>query len=158
MRATTPNRPKKPTMQNSADDTRPDPVRVRSITVRTGRLACDLIIEEARYRYTTPQLAAYATQRYPDLPHHACVNGKAPSFGAVMESTSVAHLLEHIAISEQTRASDDPEREFVGTTEWVDEDAGLARIEVSFYDDLEALRAFNDATRFLNIAVLTCLA
>ena len=47
---------------------------------------------------------------------------------------------------------------FIGTTEWLDEEAGLARIEVGFKDDLVALRAFNEAIRFLNIAVLTCLS
>ena len=153
-----PKRPKKQTMQKRSDDTRPDPVRVRSIRVRPGRLACDILIEEARYRYTNSQLAAYATRHYPDLPHHACVNGKAPSFGAVMESTSVAHLLEHIAISEQVRATSYADEEFVGTTEWLDEDAGFARVEISFKDDLEAMRAFQMATRFLNTAVITCLA
>ena len=145
-------------MQNSPGDTHPNPVQVRSITVRAGRLVCDLLIEETWCRYTTPQLAAYATQRYPDLPHHACVNGKAPSFGAVMESTSVAHLLEHIAISEQVRTTSHVDAQFVGTTEWVDEEAGLARVEISFKDDLEALSAFKEATRFLNIAVITCFA
>ena len=33
---------------------------------------------------------------------------------------------------------------FVGTTEWLDEARGLARVEVNFTDDLVALRAFRD--------------
>lgn len=138
--------------------TQPDPVQLRAITVRRGRMACDLAIPDPRFRYTTPRLAAFAEGQFPDLPHHACVNGSGPSFGAVMESTSTAHLLEHLVISLQTRAATGSSAEFLGTTEWTDEAAGLARIEVSFRDDLEALRAFGEATRFLNIAVLTCFS
>ena len=135
-----------------------DPIQVRVITVRTGRLVCDVSIPDGRYRYTTPRLAAYAAQCYPDLPHHACVNEAGTMFGAVIERTSVPHLLEHVAISLQTRAATGAAAPFVGTTEWTDESAGEARVQLSFRDDLEALRAFNEATMFLNNAVLTCLA
>ena len=73
-----------------------------------------------------------------------------------MEGTSVPHLLEHIAISVQTASARDPAARFVGTTEWLDEAAGEARIELSFTDDLEALRSFNLAVKFLADAVLIC--
>ena len=134
------------------------PIQVRTITVQTGRLVCDIVIPDERFRRTTPGLAAFAAERFPDLPHHACVNAKGTAFGDVMEHTSTAHLLEHLAISLQTRAAAQAADSFVGTTEWTDEQAGEARVQLSFRDDLEALRAFNEATRFLNIAVLTCLA
>lgn len=135
-----------------------NPVQIRAFTVKAGRMICELCIPDSRFRYTKPKLAAFVEGQYPDLPHHACVNEVGSTFGDVMESTSTAHMLEHLVISLQTRAAADSAAEFVGTTEWVDESAGEARIEVSFRDDLEALRAFGDATRFLNIAVLTCLA
>lgn len=134
------------------------PVRVSGITVRTGRLVCDVVIADERYRHTTPKLAAFVTSSYPDLPHHACVNGKGSTFGSVIEHTSTPHLLEHLAISLQTRRAADATEPFVGTTEWVDEAQGIACVQVSFRDDLEALRAFNEATQFINIAVLTCSA
>lgn len=133
-------------------------VQVRAITVKTGRLVCDIAIPDERFRHTTPGLAAFVTQRYPDLPHHACVNDKGHAFGDVIEHTSTPHLLEHLVISLQTRVTASADASFQGTTEWIDEAAGAARVQVSFYDDLEALRAFNDATQFLNIAVLTCLS
>lgn len=136
----------------------PDPIQVRAITVQTGRLVCDIVIPDERFRHSTPGLAAFATQRYPDLVHHACVNAKGTTFGDAIEHTSTAHLLEHLAISLQTRMAADAPKPFVGTTEWVNESAGEARVQLSFRDDLEALRAFNEATRFLNTAVLTCLA
>ena len=135
----------------------PDPMLVRTITVRTGRLVIDVEIPDARCRYTTPRLSAFANGQYPDLPKHACVNDLGNTFGYVMERTSVPHLLEHLIISEQVRRQPSSTAIFVGTTEWTDEEAGIARVEVGFKDDLVALRAFNEATRFLNMAVLTCL-
>ena len=135
-----------------------DPIEVRAYTVKTGRIVCDLAIANERFRYTSPKLAAFAAGQYPDLPHHACVNEVGQTFSAVMEATSTPHLLEHLVISLQTRSASDGNAGFVGSTEWTDETAGEARVEVSFHDDLEALRAFGEATRFLNIAVLTCLA
>ncbi len=134
------------------------PVRVRSITVKTGRLVCDVSVPDPRYRRTTPGLAAFAADQYPDLPHHACVNDAGKTFGDVMEATSTPHLLEHVAISMQTRAAKGGDASFTGTTEWTDEQAGEARIQLSFQDDLDALRAFNDATQFVNIAVITCIS
>ena len=191
-----------------AEHAQPDPVQVRSITVRPGRLSCLVVVPDERHRFTTPKLAAFVQGCYPELVHHACVNGVGPTFGAVMEHTSTPHLLEHLAISLQARAAgahgdgarigahgeaceavrsglgDDvldtgphvevrgggqraaacggahsagPHAAFVGTSEWTVPERGEARVELSFRDDLEALRAFSEATRFLNIAVLTCL-
>ena len=131
---------------------------MQAIIVRTGRLVVDVGIADPRFRYSSPKLAAFCEGQHPDLPHHACVNDVGYSFGDVIEKTSVPHLLEHLVISEQVRSEEGVSPTFVGTTEWIDEAAGMARIEVGFRDDLVALRAFNDATRFLNMAVLTCLA
>ena len=137
-----------------------EPIEVREIVVRTGRLVCEVVVADPGHRRTTPKLAAFAVGRFPDLPHHACVNDVGQVFGDVIEDTSTPHLLEHLVISLQVRdgASAATSAAFVGTTEWTDEAAGVARIEVGFRDDLVALRAFNEATRFLNTAVLTCLA
>ena len=135
-----------------------DAITITAITVRTGRLVCEVSIPDPAFRNTTPRLAAFAADQYPDLPHHACVNDVGHTFGDVMENTSTAHLLEHLVISLQVREGSVDDALFIGTTEWLDEEAGLARIEVGFKDDLVALRAFNEAIRFLNIAVLTCLS
>lgn len=133
------------------------PIRLLSVSVKRGRLACDIAIAEERCRYTDSVLAAHAMADFPDLAEHACVNGVAPKFGAVIESTSTAHLLEHIAISLQTRSAHDSAACFVGTSEWVDEARGIAHLELSFRDDLEGLGAFNEALNYLNTAVITCL-
>ena len=128
----------------------PDRVRVERIIVRPGRLICDMRITDAAMRYADDALIDRALRDFPSLPHHVCVNDAGETFAAVMRETSVPHLIEHIAIDIQTRASDDPRTTFVGTTEWLDEPAGLARLELGFKDDLEAMRALNGALAFVN--------
>ena len=44
---------------------------------------------------------------------------------------------------------------FVGTSEWIDEPAGRALIQLSFTDDLIALRALNQAVSALNTLLLS---
>ena len=134
------------------------PVRIREITVRTGRLVVDVAIPDERFRFTTPRLAAFAVGQYPDLVHHACVNDVGFTFGDVIESTSTAHLLEHVVISLQVRERAIGDPTFIGTTEWLDESTGLARIELGFQDDLIALDALQRGTDFVNLALETCLS
>ena len=134
------------------------PIQVREVIVRTGRLVVELAIPDERFRYTTPRLAAFAIGQYPDLPHHACVNHVGHTFGDVIEQTTVPHLIEHLVISMQVHGGATGDSLFVGTSEWTNEEAGEARVEVGFKDDLAALRAFNEATQFVNTAVLTCLS
>ena len=134
-----------------------EPVCLARIAVKPGRLVCDVLVAQACYRRTTPVLASCVLDSYPELAHHACVNEVAPTFGAVIGDTSVVHLLEHLVITLQTRATS-TSAQFSGTTEWINEDEGLARMQLGFVDDLEALRALSEATRILNKAVLICLA
>ena len=151
---------KAPTRRSSErpveDGFREAPIRLTSITVKRGRLVCEVVIADERKRYCTPELASFVERSHPDIAHHACVNESGRRFGAVMRSTSVAHMLEHIAIDMQAHGSED-DTLFVGTTEWRDEQMGKARIQLSFRDDLSALGAFNKALQFLNIAVITYL-
>ena len=129
------------------------PIRIESLTVKADRVTAQVVVD-ARFRYTTPELAERVQAAYPTLARHACVNARGRTFGAVIDATSTAHLLEHLIIEMQTRSCDDETAVFVGTTEWVDEKAGIARVQVNYKDDLNALRAFNNATHFLNSAVL----
>ena len=125
--------------------------------VGAGRIGCDVTLTAHAPRTTDPVLAARVCASFPNLPRHACVNGAGDTFGAVMEATSLPHLLEHLVIDLQTQAAPpdaSPDTAYVGITRWTDENAGRAHIEVSFTDDLVALRAFRDATRFLNEAVV----
>lgn len=125
--------------------------------VGEGRIGCDVVLAAQAPRTTDPVLAARVCASFPNLPRHACVNGAGDTFGAVMEATSLPHLLEHLVIDLQTQAAPPDaslDTAYVGITRWTDENAGRAHIEVSFTDDLVALRAFRDAARFLNEAVV----
>lgn len=103
---------------------------------------------------TTPEAMEKVLDVFPRLARHSCVNGKGPTFAAVMDCTSWAHVLEHLVIDLQVSAhqdrgdQDDPW--FVGNTQWLDRSAGTARIQVSYRDDLVALKAFKDGVAFLN--------
>ena len=136
------------------------PLVIERLTVRADRVVCDVVLAPGVPRRTTPELAARVRAAHPHVPRHACVNDEGDTFAAVMDHTSLPHLLEHLVIDFQTRAAvrrgDGAALDavFVGTTEWTDEAAGRARIEVSFLDDLVALRAFRDAIAFLGDAMV----
>ena len=146
-----------------------DPIRVERMEVRRGHLVCRVAFGAAS-RVTSPQLMSRVLAAVPTLAQHACVNERGTTFAAVMDCTPLPHLLEHLVVDLQVRAeagqwltlpgvaaeapphvagatSDYP---IVGTSEWLDEAAGIARIDVSFADDLVALRAMRDAVAFLN--------
>ena len=127
----------------------PTPISIEAIRVGRGRAVCDVQVSDARFHYTNPQLMQMILQDYPSLSRHACVNAEGRLFGCVMNRTSLPHLLEHLAIELQTRAADDPQALFVGTSEWTDEDTGKARVELSFSDDLQVLRAIKDAAEII---------
>lgn len=132
----------------------PEALSLDRIVVRAGRLSCEVSVAPGVPRNAAPHVAARVRAAFPHVAHHACVNGVGDTFAAVMEGASLPHLLEHLVIDLQTREAADPDAVYVGTSEWLDEAAGRARIEVNFTDDLVALRAFRDAVRFLNECVV----
>ncbi len=129
------------------------PLTVQSLRVRPGRIELSVRVASRRYTQTTPQLIERCLQHAPTLGAHACRNGVGPTFGAVMNGTSVPHLLEHLVVDAQTRASQSPQRVFTGTTQWSAEDPLVASIAVSYEDDLAALRALKESLAFLNSAL-----
>lgn len=86
----------------------------------------------------------------PSLAFHTCLNDEDAPFAEVLARTSLPHALEHLVIDFQAQnpacASD---ATFVGTTEWLSKRDGLARVTVSFIDDLIALGALKDALALL---------
>lgn len=131
-----------------------DALSIERITVGDGRIRCRVKLSAQTQRYTDPVLMATVLAFYPTLAQHACKNDHGPTFASVMDHTSLPHLLEHLVIDVQTAHATDPSAAFVGFTQWLDESAGIACVEVSFTDDLDALQAFTLATRFLNNAML----
>ena len=107
------------------------------------------------YRTTSPELIAQVLVQFPTIPFHTCRNEVGPTFSAVMENTSLPHLLEHLVIDIQTRAHAEREDEatdpvFTGTTQRSATMHDVAIVRVSFYDDLIALGAFKQALHFIN--------
>ena len=137
--------------KHAPEDVPQDALIVRSLTVKTDRLDILVEVPHPANRRTSPQLASRIKDTYPELPFHTCINDAGPTFGHTMDGTSTPHLLEHLIIAEQTRNDRVPLcTTLVGTTVWLDENAGLARIEVNFTDDLIVLEALRNALGVLN--------
>lgn len=127
-----------------------DAVSIDKMTVGAGRLVCEVHLAPGVPRDTWPDLIRALLSGFPHLPQHACVNENGRLFGDAMDRTPLPHLLEHLAIDLQTRRCGRDDVMFVGTTDWIDEQEGTARIQMSFTDDLMALRSFQDAVKALN--------
>jgi len=123
---------------------------LESLRVQRDRVVATVRVGSAELANTTPLLARMAVAVRPDLPLHSCVNGVGPTFGSVIANTPTPHLLEHVVIDLQTAACPDPDRVFTGMTRWTDRRAGRAEVQVSYADDLVALRAFRDAVELIN--------
>lgn len=134
------------------------PLTLTSIRVKRGRLRAEILVD-ARVRTSTPELAARLLEAYPGLRAHACLNDEGVSFTQVLLHTPLPHVLEHLVI-EHMRISTPQVRPltdnmFVGISEWIDEDAGTASIEVNFVDDHQALQALSAAVATLNREVVS---
>ncbi len=143
----------------------PAAIIVKRLVVRKDRILGDIHFGKEVPRETTPQLIDYVVTCFPRIPYHACVNGKGDTFATVMESTPLPHVIEHLVIDIQAQAEQNKIKltgghltaapvTFVGTSRWLDEELGHARVEVSFTEDLVALRAFKEAVEFLAQAVV----
>lgn len=143
-----------------------DFLSVERIAVKRDRLVCDVRVAPGAPRQVAPALAEAVRRRFPHVESHACVNEAGDTFGAVLDHASLPHLLEHLAIQLQAEAWENaaraeaptaPEAQradaFVGVTEWVDREEGRARIQLSYRDDLAALKALRDAVAFVNEAL-----
>ena len=116
--------------------------------------------------FTTIWFSLPAKEFYCNLPP----NKKGTTFAAVMNRTSVPHLLEHLIVYLQVQAIDvlawqneqkgnihketDADVIITGTTQWCRGDEFLAQVNVSFTDDLIALAACNKALEYLNRVLL----
>ena len=147
------------------------PVKVLKLDVYPGHLVCQVQFASTVERRTTPKLIKRVLKCFPNLPNHACVNERANTFGSVINETPLPHLLEHIIVDIQVQMQTEMPKPhgfnaheispafsngtIVGTSEWLNEKSGIARIDVSFVDDLTALAALKAAVDFLNITLTT---
>lgn len=126
------------------------PVVVEHVRVRSDRIEATVRVAGVRYRDTDAPLIERCLKRAPSLAMHACRNPEGLLFSAVMDHTSVPHLLEHLIVDAETRSARDAARVFTGTTQWSAHDVDEALVSVSFEDDLLALRALDAALAGLN--------
>ena len=130
-------------------------IALERLSVLPDRIEAEVRVLDPAYRTTSPELIAQVLVRFPTVRYHACRNETGPTFSAVMENTSLPHLLEHLVIDIQTRAHAEREDEatdpvFTGTTQWSATMSDVAIVRVAFYDDLIALGAFKQALHFIN--------
>ena len=130
-------------------------IALERLSVLPDRIEAEVRVLDPAYRTTSPELIAQVLVQFPTIPFHTCRNEAGPTFSAVMENTSLPHLLEHLVIDIQTRAHAEREDEatdpvFTGTTQWSATMRDVAIVRVSFYDDLIALWAFKQALHFIN--------
>lgn len=126
------------------------PVVAEHVRVRPDRIEITVRVAGERYRDTDAALVERCLVRAPSLGMHACRNQEGPLFSAVMDHTSVPHLLEHLIVDAEARSARDDARVFTGTTQWSAHDVDVALVSVSFEDDLAALRALDAALAGLN--------
>ena len=120
-------------------------VEVTNIVVKNFRIICNVKLNSLKF--SNPQIKDALLHEMPSLARHKCKNSSANNFEEVMDSTSLAHILEHMIIDIQSKHTNEV---LLGTTEWIDENAGIAKIELSFTDDLVCLSAINSAVGKLN--------
>ena len=130
-------------------------IALERLSVLPDRIEAEVRVLDPAYRTTSPELIAQVLVQFPTIPFHTCRNEVGPTFSAVMENTSLPHLLEHLVIDIQTRAHAEREDEaadpvFTGTTQRSATMHDVAIVRVSFYDDLIALGAFQQALHFIN--------
>lgn len=142
------------------------PLAIEHIRVRADRLELNVRVAHERYAQTNPEIIAACKEFAPTIALHTCRNSVGPTFGHVMNCTSVPHLLEHVIIDLQTRAAHDSSVVFAGTTEWdVERNAAhkkgsnlplYAKVSVSLEDDVVALGAVKQAVDCLNRVLVSC--
>ena len=130
----------------------------RRIIVKAGRLVCDIRLSPDCPRHSTSALMCVLQRDHPQLSFHPCKNERGAFFGAVMDETSIIHVFEHVAIDcmvqDSIQEKIDAKQLFVGNSQWIDRKAGEGRVELSFHDDICALRAVKRALRQMNEALM----
>ena len=86
-------------------------------------------------------------KKYPSIAGHSCRNSKGPTFGDCVETTSVAHIFEHVILEELAFVET---RKCVFVAKTSNLGGGVAKIELKYYDDISTLQAIKRATSSLN--------
>ncbi|MDO5329596.1 MAG: hypothetical protein Q4E88_05865 [Coriobacteriia bacterium] len=119
-------------------------IKVSKITFNKTRVVC--IVECGGN--TDKELAARVLEKLPNLKLHPCKNNRGPKFIDVIESTSIAHLFEHIVIDLESRSSNNIT---FGTTTRLSDNK--YKVELSYTDDIAMLKSINEATKLINFLI-----
>lgn len=128
-----------------------DSVKVTDITVNKYRLI--VRVQLGNTRYSSCKIKEKLLKNNPTLALHKCKNDSGDKFIDILDKTSLAHVLEHLIIDFQIKYLENSamsKKSIFGTTEWIDKDKGLARIDLSYADDVIAIKAINSAEELLN--------
>lgn len=120
-------------------------IEVTNIVVKKFRIICTVKLNSQKY--SNAEVKKALLKAMPNLALHKCKNSSGNNFETAMNSTSLAHVLEHMIIDIQSKYTNEV---LLGTTEWVDKSLGLAKIELSYTDDLVCLSAIQEAQNLLN--------
>lgn len=131
---------------------------VERVLFRRDRMMVLVRVPEGPAAHLDAAAAAALLEARPALARHACLNAQGRPFGDILDATSLPHVLEHLIIdfqaelvsAQENGTATRPPLTFVGTTEWLNEREGLARIEVNFTDDLIALDALKRARALMD--------
>lgn len=118
---------------------------VERVSIERDRMAVLVRVPEGPGARLSAEAAVQLARARPTLVRHSCLNAEGAPFGDILDRTSLPHVLEHLIIDFQAEMNDRSAKTFVGTTEWLNEREGLARVEVNFTDDLIALAALKAA-------------
>lgn len=126
------------------------PLRIERVAFERDRMVLLVRVSEGPTACLGDARAARLLDARPALAAHTCLNAEGAPFGTILARTSLPHVLEHLVIDFQAeRPESDAAATFVGTTEWLSEQEGLARVAVKFSDDLIALGALKSALALL---------
>lgn len=132
------------------------PLELQRVNVRNGALDLE-VLTQLDMLHVTEEQAGRILELLPNLAHHVCVNGAGDgSFGDELVGTELPHLLEHLIIELQGKASSRADQ-LAGHTSWLEEldvtapqGYALMRTTVSFANDFVALGAMNCALEIVN--------
>lgn len=133
-------------------------IEIQRIRVREGALDLEVVMPVDALHVTREQ-ADRVLELLPNLAHHVCVNGAGNgSFGDELVGTELAHLLEHLIIELQGKATSQG-GDLTGHTSWLEElevtapqSYALMRTTVSFANDFVALGAMRCALEIIDWA------
>lgn len=126
---------------------------VKEINVKKYRIIC-LVVVQLEHAYSNEIFAQKLLKIMPTLASHKCKNSSNNSFFEEIKKTSLAHVFEHIVIDLQIKYLSEngcaENTSILGTTEWFNKNQGMSKVELSYCDDLLALKAIKEAEKLIN--------